>query len=323
MDGDLTMCDILGLDSVSVFKLSRSRPQNCLRWCQFIRVWACSSVWLHICRVSRILRICHKMIQSGTTDTHGPSDQWSSGGRTRHMTNHDRQFTHHQILGTKSDLRVQNRGIQIYYRQGWVANRKFLFWRKFYFQYTALQSSIWGLEGRNTEDKRMGVGRVMMDRSDRMVKSGSQYPPRVKNNRNINHHGSRGVNRLGYFQRHRPRKPPQPPPPPKIINRKRRPPIPPPPPPPRIQYKRRQGVTKVLSPPFKPYKPPPKKKVSPIPKKHYKPPPPPPPHPPTLSPPSPTYQYQYLPPAQPTPYQVRMSSISPLAIDNRTAFITG
>ena len=168
----------------------------------------------------------------------------------------------------------------------------------------------------------MGVERVMMNRSDRMVKSGTQYLPPVKNDRIMHHHyGNSGVNRLGYFQRSRPRKPPLPPPP-KIINRKRRPP-PPPPPPPRIQYKRRQGVTKVLTPPFKPYKPPPKKKVSPVPKKHYKPPSPPPPQPPTPSSPTPTYQYQYLPPAQPTPYQVRMSSISPLAINNRTAFITG
>lgn len=166
--------------------------------------------------------------------------------------------------------------------------------------------------------------RVVMDRRDRMVKSGTQFPPQLQVINTRNHFSNNnGVNRLGYFQRYRPRKPP--PPPPKII--KRRPPIPPRPPPTplHIQYKRRQGVTKVLTPPLKPYKPPPKKKVSLVPKKHYKPPPPPPPprQPPTQQTPTPTYQYQYLPPAQPTPYQLRMSSISPLSINNRTAFITG
>ena len=155
-----------------------------------------------------------------------------------------------------------------------------------------------------------------------MVKSGTQFPPQLQVINTRNHFSNNnGVNRLGYFQRYRPRKPP--PPPPKII--KRRPPIPPRPPPTplKIQYKRRQGVTKVLTPPLKPYKPPPKKKVSLVPKKHYKPPPPPPQQPPTQQTPTPTYQYQYLPPAQPTPYQLRMSSISPLSINNRTAFITG
>ena len=200
------------------------------------------------------------------------------------------------------------------------------------FQYTALLSSVWGLEELEAErERRRKVERMLTSgRMDRMVKSSSvlhyqriqprqsarpRYDPRtiVTNAKTKNNQSA--VNRLGVINGYRQRHPVHRPPHHRPIKRPWRPP----------HYKpplfgflmknrRRQDVNRHLSPPSKPYRPPPQRApVTPRPPPPSKPPPPP--------GPAPSYRPLYLPPAQPTPYQLRMSSPQPLA--SRTAVIAG
>ena len=200
------------------------------------------------------------------------------------------------------------------------------------FQYTALLSSVWGLEEMEAErERRRKVEKMLSSgRMDRMVKSSSvlqyqevqpRHSARPRHNprtlvTNAKTKNQSEVNRLGVVNGYGKRYPVHREPHQRPIKRTWRPP----------HYKpplfgflmksrRRQDVNRHLSVPSKPYRPPPQRSPA---KLRPRPPPSKPPLPPG---PAPAYRPQYLPPAQPTPYQVRMSSLQPLT--TRTAVISG